>query len=66
MAACGIKSIDLTKEYLKILGAYYSYNQNLQTVRYWSKLQGIENLDDEKLNTLKKNNSFQIISTIKK
>ena len=66
MAACGIKSIDLTKECLKILGAYYSYNQNLQTVRYWSKLQGIENLDDEKLNTLKKNNSFQIISTIKK
>ena len=30
VAVCGIKCIDLTKECFKILGTYYSYNQNLQ------------------------------------
>ena len=30
VAICGIKGIDLTKEALKILGVFFSYDKNLQ------------------------------------
>ena len=30
VAICGIKCIDLTKEALKILGVFFSYEKNLQ------------------------------------
>ena len=29
MAACGMQSVDLTRDAIKILGAYFSYNINL-------------------------------------
>ena len=43
MAVCGIKCIDLTKEYLKILDIYYSYNQNLQTQK--NSLRATKNME---------------------
>ena len=37
MAVCGIKSIDLTIETIKILGVHFSYNQKLQTQKKFVK-----------------------------
>ena len=37
MAVCGIKSIDLTIETIKILGVPFSYNQKLQTQKKFVK-----------------------------
>ena len=37
MAVCGIKSIDLTIETIKILGVHFPYNQKLQTQKKFVK-----------------------------
>ena len=57
VAICGIKCIDLTKEAIKVLGAFFSYDKNLQleNVKYRT----------EESNTRGQNNYFQNISFIK-
>ena len=53
MATCGMKSVDLTRDAIKILGIYFSYNINLMNLQnYWkgvTSVHGIlKTIEDEK------------------
>ena len=70
VAICGIKCIDLTKEAIKILGVFFSYDKNLQLENNFRKtILNIERIlkmwRQRNLTTGGQNNYFQNISFIK-